>query len=486
MDQQQRTVADGTPEVVNVSEVTWDVETDLVIAGGGVAGLTAVLAASENPDLQVTLLEKEPQFGGTGRISSGWVPAAGTRLQAEAGIEDSGEKFAEDILRVNGDEAEPLARRLAEASADVIHWLIDEWGIEWHLHDDFKYPGHSEYRYHSVRGKGGAEMIQQLQSRAEAADNVEMLTNTPVRKVVEDGGDVVGVIAGKSHTEAIAGGAVILATDGFPGNRHMLAEWCNGAADAIYTGADGNTGDGIRWGAELGAELRYMDSFQAYATQAMNGIKSPYSIQMNGGIVVDENGDRIGDEALGPAGFAADVLEHADTGTFEIFDGRIYDMLLENNKGAVTKFKKAIEHGTYSEAETVEALAETLGCDPEGTRRTVEAYNEAVRNDEPDEVGRTDYRHTLEPPFYGGRIQAAIEVTQGGLAIDTDARVLRTDGSTIEGLYAAGGSAMGISGHGSTGYLPGNGLTAALGLGRIAGIAAREALDPAAVSGSDD
>lgn len=484
MDKQLQTIADDTRETVKVSEVAWDVETDIVVAGGGAAGLTAVLAASE-ADVRVTLLEKEPQFGGTGRISSGWVPAAGTRLQEAAGIDDSGEKFADDILKMNGHEAEALSRRLAGASADLIHWLIDRWDVEWHLHDDFNYPGHSEYRYHSVEGKGGAEMIAQFQARAEAAENVEMLTDTPVRKVVEDDGDVVGVIAGKERTEAIRGEAVVLATDGFPGNRRMLVEWCESAADAIYTGADGNTGDGIRWGAELGAELRYMDSFQAYATQAMNGIKSPYGIQMNGGIVVDEAGRRLGNEALGPADFAADVLNRADESAFEIFDGRIYDMLAENNKGAVTKFQKAVEHGTYSRAETVEELAAELGCDPEGTRRTVAAYNEAVENDEPDEVGRTAFRHTLEPPFYGGRVQAAIEVTQGGLAVDTDARVLRTDGSIIEGLYAAGGSAMGISGHGNTGYLPGNGLTAALGLGRIAGRSARKAVDCEAAVPSD-
>jgi len=194
---------------------------------------------------------------------------------------------------------------------------------------------------------------------------------------------------------------------------------------------------------------------------------------MNGGIVVDENGDRVGNEGLGPADFASFVLE-ADSKTYELFDQRIYDKLWANNEGAVTEFIKAVEQGTYAEGETIEELAEALGCDPEGTRETLEAYNRAIENDEPDEVGRENHRHVLEPPFYGTQVQGALEVTQGGLAIDTNTRVLRPDGSAIDGLYAAGGSAMGISGHGTTGYLPGNGLTAALGLGRLAGIQVRQ------------
>ncbi|RLM76613.1 hypothetical protein DVK05_16425, partial [Halorubrum sp. Atlit-8R] len=55
--------------------------------------------------------------------------------------------------------------------------------------------------------------------------------------------------------------------------------------------------------------------------------------------------------------------------------------------------------------------------------------------------------------------------------------LLRTDGSIVENLYAGGGTACGISGHGAGGYLSGNGLTTALGYGRLAGIHARESLD---------
>jgi Predicted oxidoreductase len=66
------------------------------------------------------------------------------------------------------------------------------------------------------------------------------------------------------------------------------------------------------------------------------------------------------------------------------------------------------------------------------------------------------------------RVFPALFHTQGGLRVDAHARVLRTDGSCIDGLYASGGAAMGISGHGPGGYLAGNGLLPALGLALLA------------------
>ena len=66
------------------------------------------------------------------------------------------------------------------------------------------------------------------------------------------------------------------------------------------------------------------------------------------------------------------------------------------------------------------------------------------------------------------RVVPALFHTQGGLVVDEHARVIREDGSVIEGLYASGGAAAGISGHGAAGYLAGNGLLPALGLAYLA------------------
>ncbi|WP_255197421.1 FAD-dependent oxidoreductase [Halorarius litoreus] len=465
----RRTVAGSASEVCDVSEVAWDVETDVVVAGGGGSGLTAALAASQATDLTITVLEKEPEPGGNTKLSTGLIPAAGTRLQAAVGVEDSPEALATDVLEGCDHEAdEAVVRRLAEEMPRVIHWLMDDWDVPCIYVEDFKYPSQSEARMHSVEGQHGANVVAELLERVQSVPNIELLTNTPVRKLVAADGAVVGVVAGE-EAEAIRSDAVVLATDGFGANKRMLDEWCGAIKDAPHYGAEGNTGDGIRFGAELGGELGCMDSYQAHATLAEVGAVSPYALVLYGGIIVNGDGERFGNEGLGPADFAVHVVEQP--ATYEIFDERIYE---KTDAAGFGDFDEAVALGAYTKANTVEELAAELGCDPEGAARSVRAYNEAIAADEPDEVGRDEYRHTLEPPFYGTKTKAVLMQTQGGLVVDTDARVLRTDGSAVDGLYAAGGSAMGLSGTGPSGYLPGNGLMAAFGLGRIAGLSARE------------
>jgi len=78
----------------------------------------------------------------------------------------------------------------------------------------------------------------------------------------------------------------------------------------------------------------------------------------------------------------------------------------------------------------------------------------------------------LEPPYRAVKVSGALFHTQGGLVVDKDARVRRTDGSLLPNLFAAGGAARGISGPGNSGYLAGNGLLAATVLGRLSGRAA--------------
>lgn len=471
----ERTLDDSTPEVVDAADVTIDVETDVLIAGGGGTGLVAALAAADRTDGTITVLEKSHRLGGNTSLSTGMVPAAGTRMQREAGIEETADDMARDILEKNDYEAdEEMVRHLCAESKHLIHWLVDEWDITLRLVDDFRYPQHSTYRMHAPPGRNGERLIEELSERIEATENIELLTHTPVRKLVADGDAVVGAVAGETHDEVIGAEKVILATDGFAGNRRMVERHCGTIAEALYFGSDGNTGDGIRWGAALDAELACMDSYQGHATVVQGtGALSTYAVIMNGGFLVNEAGERFGNEAKGYSALAIDVVEQPDGVAYEIFDERIFEKL----EGEFDDFDEAVELGSYVSAPDVETLAEELGCDPAATAAALESYNEAVRNDEPDDVGRVDGRAVLEPPFYGATVTGSLFHTQGGLVVDEHGRVRKSDGGVVGNLYAGGGSAVGISGHGAGGYLSGNGLTTALGLGRLAGLHAGSAID---------
>lgn len=470
----QPTLRDNRTEIVPATEIEWDVATDVLIAGGGGTGLVAALAVCESSDLRVTILEKTGEVGGNTSLSTGMIPAAGTRHQREVGIEDEPADMAADILAKNDHEAdESMVTHLCAESADLVHWLVDDWDISLSLVDGFKYPKHSEYRMHAPPGRNGANLVAELEARIEATQNIELLTNAPVTKLVADDG-VVGVVAGQRREEHIAAERVILATDGFAGNKRMVTEWCAEIEEALYFGADGNTGDGIRLGADLGGDLACMDAYQSHATVAyQTGALSTYAVVMNGGIVVNTAGERFGDESAGYSAFAVDVLRQPGNVAYEIFDKRIFERL----DGEFDDFDEAVSLGAYHKAESVEALADYLGCDPDATASAVERYNEAVAANEPDETGRTGGVHALSAPFYGAEVTGALFHTQGGLVVDEHGRVLREDSSPVAGLYAGGGCAVGISGHGPGGYLSGNGLTTALGLGRLAGIHARRSLD---------
>src|SRR5512136_1844507 len=87
-------------------EVSGDVETDVLIIGGGGCGLIAALAAAEK-GATVFLVEKEKAAGGNTSLSQAMVPAAGTSFQKDAGIEDSKELMAEDILKKNKQGSDP-------------------------------------------------------------------------------------------------------------------------------------------------------------------------------------------------------------------------------------------------------------------------------------------------------------------------------------------------------------------------------------------
>jgi fumarate reductase flavoprotein subunit len=119
----------------------------------------------------------------------------------------------------------------------------------------------------------------------------------------------------------------------------------------------------------------------------------------------------------------------------------------------------------------VQALARRLAINESFLSETINQAVEAARTGQPDHFGRLNWGlGPLTAPFCATRITPALFHTQGGLQVDKHARVLRHDGFHIKGLYAGGGAAGGISGFkGAAGYVSGNGLLTALGLGYLAG-----------------
>jgi fumarate reductase flavoprotein subunit len=188
-------------------------------------------------------------------------------------------------------------------------------------------------------------------------------------------------------------------------------------------------------------------------------------VALSGGIMVDAAGKRFVDETGYPGGLGIRILDLPGKQAYEIFDERIFQ--LYQNAPGLRSLGGLLNAGLLLKAETPEKLAGKLGVDAEGLKQTIQGCNERAARGDKDPFGRV-LSKPLAPPYYGIKVTVALYHTQGGLKVNADGQVLRTDGSIIPNLYAGGGVAVGVSGKGLEGYLPGNGLLASLGLGMIA------------------
>ncbi len=439
----------------------------LAIVGGGACGMVAAIAAARR-GVRVVIIEKGDEPAGNTVRSTGLIPAARTRFQREAGVQDdTPELMAEDILRKNDRESDAaLTRLMCEESGPLVEWLVDEAGCEMICYTNFLYPGQSRFRMHGPEQSYGRELVAQLERAVAATPNVEFVKGTPATGLAWDGERVGGV---ETADGTIGAGAVILALNGFGGNPGMVERYLGpAAAGALYFGSPNNTGEGIRWGMDLGAATEHMGSYQGHASVAApDGPLVTWGVVVNGAILVNREGRRFGRETVGYSEFAGDVMAQPGGEAWEIFDEAVY----ETSRG--TRLEEVIEADKVARFDTVGELAATFSLPEDALSETLEEVNAAASGERRDRVGREEFASgPLEPPLYAIHVRGALFHTQGGLKIDRGAKVLRPDGTRIPGLYAGGGTAVGISGSGHAGYSSGNGLLAATTLGKIAGEAA--------------
>jgi len=450
-------------------------DVDVIVVGAGGCGLTAAIAAAE-AGATVALLEKESRPGGNTWLSTGSVPAAGSRFQKEAGVTDTPEIMTADLLRKSGPhDAEATVALLANESAALVEWLVDDHEVDLRLITDYKHVGHSITRLHAPAARKGEFLVHDLVAAAERL-GVEIVTGNPVAGLLVEDDRVVGVrVAGERIEEyELRAGAVVLAANGFGGNREMLRQWIPEIAEAQYFGAHGSTGEALEWAGELGSVFGNMGAYQGYAAVAYphGSIVSWTTVEM-GGCLLSPTGQRMGDESVGYSAFAP-VVSGVTEESWVVLDQRILDYVRGNEE----EFADLVAIGGAVMAADDAAIAAIIGADGGTVAQTLRRFAEAANGESEDEFGRTGFGFgPLEAPYYVVRSIPALFHTQGGVAVTDDAAVARADGTVIPGLFAGGGVAAGVSGKvGADGYSSGNGLLTAIGLGRIAGVsAAREA-----------
>lgn len=443
----------------------FDLSVPIAIIGGGACGLVAALAARER-GAEVLLLERDAAPGGSTALSSGMIPAAGTRAQRDVGVTDAATLFQQDIqAKSKGRSDSRVLEAVTESAGPAIDWLMAYPEIALELVDGFLYPGHSVRRMHAPPDRTGRSLIAMLNAAAEAR-GVDIVSDAKVTTLFADqDGTVSGVRLKRPDgaREDIACGKLILACNGFGGNGDMVATHIPEMAGADYFGHVGNQGDAVRWGVALGGEAKHMTAYQGHGSVATpHGILITWALMMEGGVQLNAMGRRFANEHQGYSEQAVAVLNQPDRIAWNVFDERLLDL----GRG-FDDFRQAEAQGAVRRADDAATLATLIGAPPDA----VIAALADTASDGVDGFGR-DLSKTppLAPPFFAVKVTGALFHTQGGLRIDGDARVLRaTSDAPLDNLYAGGGAACGVSGPDVDGYLSGNGLLTAVALGRLAG-----------------
>ena len=373
--------------------------------------------AAAHRGASVLLLERELEGPSNLRVSGGLFPGAGTRFQSAAGVHDDPAAFARDIRAKGRDSTnEAIVDAVARRSADAVHFLADACGIPVHVLTKISAAGHAVHRLHATPAESGRELLSLLRSAISRQPGI-----TVEERTVEN----------LDRFKA----PILLATGGFAGNKALLREFLPEVAEALHIGAGPNDGCAIEWGRARGAAVAGMDGYQGQGHVNPGGrTRLGMALPRLGAILVNKKGERFVDEAIGPSELAAVVLAQPDGVALEVFDRRIHDT--------------AMSQGPYREAWEAGAVKVV---------------------DDLRELGLPSLQTKFAKPIYAAWVTGALAHTQGGLAVDERARVVRADGTPIAGLYAAGGAAAGLAGRGGQGYLPGNGLAQSFALGLIAG-----------------
>jgi tricarballylate dehydrogenase len=447
---------------------------DVIVAGGGNAGLCAALSANDH-GASVLLLDRSPDWrrGGNSRHTRD-IRYAHVRPDAWAATAYPPEEFLADLRSVTDAVPKPeLAELMIAESDDLPDWM-EAHGVLWqrpmngtlHLHTNRFFLG------------GGKAMMNSYYETARRA-GVEIRTGASVEHLDLAGGRCTSVsyrIGTDEHTAQA--GAVVVCSGGLEANHDWLAQnWGEGARNFIVRGTPDNDGSLLLSLLGAGASPAGSNLFHCVAVDA----RSP---RFDGGIitridsipfsiVVNKNGRRFYDE-----GQAAWPKRYAEWGTlianqpeqiaYSIFDSRSTGLF-------IPPLYPPIESATLPE------LASALDLDPATLVETVAEYNAAVDDTRPFDSNHPDGRSApgLSPsrshwarsidqaPFLAYPLRPGLTFTYAGVEIDASARVQRVSGGAFDNVFAAGevmaGNIL------SRGYLAGVGLTIGSVFGRIAG-----------------
>ena len=506
---------DFLKDIAAGEDVTIDAE--VVVVGGGGAGLASAVSAAQN-GAKVVLIEKTEALGGNTVRAGGPFNAVDVEMakkeapQSDAAMDTVralAEKEAKspehqkwmDQLKADLEEYDangggylfdsialhvlqtydggdyvgklPFIEKLVTSAPEAAEWLHEN-GLNWR--DRLTTcPGGLWPRAHTPENAAGSDYIV-VNSKCADELGVDIKLDTKAEElIVDESGRVVGVNATKSDGSKVtlnASKGVILASGGFAANKEMRKQYVPSLSESLQTTNNpAMQGEGIKMATAIGAGTTGMEWIQCLP------LGNPETGGLNGWIggngcdyyyQINTDGERFMAEDGRRDYMTQKLLEQ---------DGQLSYVITDNNEeGKAGKtiwgddIEELVKQGKVFRADTIEDLAKQIGVDPATLKATHDHFNDCVDGKATDEFGRHLFGHRIEEaPFYASSRMPTVHHTMGGLTIDLDCHVLNTDGEIMPGLYACGEVTGGI--HGAN-RLGGNALVDIHVFGKTAGASA--------------
>jgi|TARA_B100000073_G_scaffold106959_1_gene85917 flavocytochrome c len=429
---------------------------DIVVIGGGPAGMATALEASKN-GASVLLLEADTLLGGNAARSTGYLAFQGFEMQHREGLDDNAEIFFKDMVNEIKRQEETygiefdaeLAKVFAKESATTYDWLV-ELGFEFNRF----LPRPLQHSVNRMVDVTDTSMFTKVFSDVLEKNNVDVRTSTRARRLLLEESCIVGVQTDKESFRANMG--VVLAAGGYQANSSLRKKYQpEHMATTPYLGTHHDVGDGHIMGQEVGGELINMTMIPPLI---MVG-----SALVEDSIAVNTLGRRFHDEA-GPYDYRVQELNKQPNKTaYYIYDNQTY-----------LKKRQLINEmpQTPSSANSLMELAQTIGSDHKALEEAVTRWNDFLTSSEkkdPD-FGRVilpaERRAILEPPYFASKMITGINFPAGGFRVNADLQVLNVYGEPIPKLFAVGDCSGGL---GPVIGMGGMRITPALTLGRVVG-----------------
>ncbi|WP_270297752.1 FAD-dependent oxidoreductase [Eggerthella sinensis] len=469
---------------VDPATVDWDYETDVVIVGSGSSGTCAAIEAAQAGSDVVIFEKNEVMYGGNSALCGGYILAAGWSTQEEltgyAG--DTGEAFAEQMLRWSqGMGNQEMIREACLRSADAVEFMMSTGRVYkgasvlppvWSCGDTEADVVPRSLYNHEAFGATEGHMAT-LRSRVDEFDNVEVVMGAEVAHLVKSStGDVVGVqLVDGSFAKARKG--VVLACASVDNNTQMARDlgllqqyWGQSLADAGLQNPgspdiDTNTGDGVRMLREIGADLclsqaccmndrQYVGGISDWGvSEAMGHEPNIYeSYRTSGAILVDRTGRRFCQDDAEWGYVIHEASKAAWRAGFNPEDprtGYIWYLCDADHYWAFQGKGITVEDSeTTFSADTIEGIADIIGCDADVLADEVATWNSYVEAGVDRDFGRkADLGTIVTPPFYCDVMIPGPMGSFAGAKTTVKTEVLGLDGEIVPRLYAAGAIAGG-------------------------------------------